>query len=58
MIPTISGLELVLLITPRVVGTAVEAGTVTGEMRRVTPELDDTTRRAPRPPPNAPMLPP
>jgi general secretion pathway protein D len=47
--------ELVLLITPRVVGTAAEAGTVTGEMRRVTPELDEAIRRAPRPPPKAPV---
>lgn len=46
MTPSISGLELVLLITPRVVGTVAEAGTVTGEMRRVTPELDDAIRRA------------
>jgi general secretion pathway protein D len=46
--------ELILLITPRVVGTAVEAGQVTGEMRRVTPELDDAIRRAPRPPSKTP----
>lgn len=52
--PPMSGLELVLLITPRVVGTAVDAGKITGEMRRVTPELDEAIRRAPRPPPKAP----
>jgi len=42
--------ELVLLITPRVVGTALDAARVTEEMRRVTPELEESIRRAPRPP--------
>jgi general secretion pathway protein D len=42
--------ELVLLITPRVVGTALDAARITDEMRRVTPELEDSIRRAPRPP--------
>jgi general secretion pathway protein D len=42
--------ELILLITPRVVGTALDAARLTDEMRRVTPELEDSIRRAPRPP--------
>jgi general secretion pathway protein D len=46
--------ELVLLITPRVVGTAVDAARITGEMRKVTPELEEAIRRAPRPPANGP----
>jgi general secretion pathway protein D len=41
--------ELVLVITPRVVGTAVEAARLTEEMRRATPDLEDSLRRAPRP---------
>jgi general secretion pathway protein D len=41
--------ELVLVITPRVVGTAVEAARITEEMRRATPDLEDSLRRAPRP---------
>jgi general secretion pathway protein D len=42
--------ELLLLITPRVVGTAVEAARLTEEMRRITPELEDSVGRAARPP--------
>jgi general secretion pathway protein D len=41
--------ELLLLITPRTVGTALDAARITGEMRRGTPELEDTMRQAPRP---------
>jgi general secretion pathway protein D len=48
--------ELVLLITPRVVGTAVDAARITDQMRRVTPELEQSIRRAPRSP--APTTPP
>ena len=40
--------ELVLVITPRVVGTAIEAARITEEMRRATPDLEETARRAPR----------
>jgi general secretion pathway protein D len=52
--------ELVIVITPRVVGTAVEAARITEEMRRSTPDLEDSLRRAPRPlsPPAAPEAPP
>jgi general secretion pathway protein D len=42
--------ELLILITPRVIGTAVDSARVTEEMRRATPELDDAFRHAPRPP--------
>jgi general secretion pathway protein D len=44
--------ELVLLITPRVVGTALDAARITEEMRRATPELNDAIRSAPRSPPS------
>jgi general secretion pathway protein D len=42
--------ELLMLITPRVVGTAIDAARLTEEMRKATPELDDAFRHAPRPP--------
>jgi general secretion pathway protein D len=43
--------ELLLLITPRVVGTALDAARITEQMRRATPELEESVRRAPRLPP-------
>jgi len=46
--------ELLLLITPRVLGTALDAAKLTEQMRRATPELDRTIKRAPRPPTTAP----
>jgi general secretion pathway protein D len=49
--------ELILLITPRVVGTPLDAQRITDQMRRATPELNETIRRAPRPPTNAPLPP-
>ena len=42
--------ELLLLITPRVVGTALDAARITDEMRRVTPEIQESVKQAPRPP--------
>ena len=42
--------ELLLLITPRVVGTAVDAARLTDEMRRANPGIDESVRHAPRPP--------
>src|SRR3989441_668784 len=42
--------ELLLLITPRVIGTALDAARLTEEMRRTTPEIDEAVRKAPRPP--------
>jgi general secretion pathway protein D len=51
--------ELLLLITPRTVGTALDAARITDQMRRVTPELEDSMRQAPRRlPPTPPALPP
>ena len=46
---TVEKTELLLLITPRMVGTALDAARVTEEMRHVTPELKDAIRQAPRP---------
>lgn len=42
--------ELIILITPRVVGTALDAARITEEMRRVTPELERAIKSAPRQP--------
>ncbi len=42
--------ELLLLITPRVLGTALDAAKITDEMRRATPELEDAIKKAPRAP--------
>ncbi|MBI4269761.1 MAG: type II secretion system secretin GspD [Candidatus Rokubacteria bacterium] len=42
--------ELILLITPRVIGTAVDAARITDQMRRATPDIDEAVRSAPRPP--------
>jgi general secretion pathway protein D len=36
--------ELLMLITPRVVGTALDASRITDQMRRITPELRDSVR--------------
>ncbi len=47
---TVSKTELIILITPRVIGTALDAARITNEMRRLTPELEQSIRRAPRPP--------
>jgi general secretion pathway protein D len=41
--------ELLILITPRVVGTALDAARVTEQMRKVTPELEQSFRLGPRP---------
>ncbi|HUF90840.1 MAG TPA: type II secretion system secretin GspD, partial [Candidatus Limnocylindria bacterium] len=48
--------ELLILITPRVIGTALDAARVTDEMRRTSPQLDDAIRLSPRGP--APSWPP
>lgn len=42
--------ELLILITPRVLGTAVDAARITEEIRRATPVIEDTMSRSPRPP--------
>jgi general secretion pathway protein D len=46
--------ELILLITPRVVGTALEAARISDQMRRITPGIEDTFQNAPRPPSTTP----
>ena len=46
--------ELILLITPRVIGTALDAARITDQMRKATPELEESLRRAPRMPPPTP----
>jgi general secretion pathway protein D len=46
--------ELLLLITPRVIGTALDAARITDEMRRTTPELNEAIRTAPRAPRSGP----
>jgi len=50
--------ELLLLITPRVVGTAVDAARVTDQMRNVTPELEQSFKLGPKPLPRTPTPPP
>jgi general secretion pathway protein D len=47
--------ELLLLITPRVVGSAADAARVTEQMRNVTPELEYSFKQAPKAPPRTPM---
>jgi len=54
---TLQKTELLLLITPRLVGTPLDASRITDQMRRVTPELEQSLRHAPRPP-SAPLTPP
>jgi general secretion pathway protein D len=52
--------ELLLLITPRVIGTALDAARMTERMRKVTPELEQSFKLAPPrlPTTTAPPLPP
>jgi general secretion pathway protein D len=50
--------ELLLLITPRTVGTALDAARITDQMRRVTPELEQSIRQTPGRAPPAPAPPP
>jgi general secretion pathway protein D len=42
--------ELLILITPRVLGTALDAARLTEEMKRITPGIRDAVQQAPRPP--------
>ncbi|HXU89217.1 MAG TPA: type II secretion system secretin GspD [Methylomirabilota bacterium] len=55
---TVEKRELILLITPRVVGTPVDAQRITDQMRHATPELDNAVRHSPRAPVTAPIPPP
>jgi general secretion pathway protein D len=54
----ISRTELLLLITPRVVGSALDAARITDQMRRGSPGLDETLKLAPKLPPTRPAPPP
>jgi general secretion pathway protein D len=47
---TLQKTELLILITPRVVGTAMDAARITDELRRASPSLDDAIKKAPRQP--------
>ncbi|MFQ5968294.1 MAG: type II secretion system protein GspD, partial [Acidimicrobiia bacterium] len=49
--------ELLILITPRVIGTALEAARITEEMKRISPELEKAIEKAPRPPSSPPEPP-
>ncbi len=49
-IRTVNKTELLILITPRVIGTVFDAARITDEMRKVTPSLDEAVQRAPRGP--------
>ena len=45
--------ELLIVITPRVIGTPLDAARITDEIRRANPESDRSMRYAPRPPSEA-----
>ncbi|MBI2152704.1 MAG: type II secretion system secretin GspD [Candidatus Rokubacteria bacterium] len=49
--------ELLILITPRVLGTALDAARLTEEMKRITPGIRDAVQQAPRPPSPPPRPP-
>jgi general secretion pathway protein D len=51
---TIQKTELVIVITPRVVGTALDAARISEEILRANPEAAATMRYSPRPPQTAP----
>ncbi len=52
---TINKTELLILITPRVIGTTADSARITEEMRKATPELNDAFQHAPRPPSSSTM---
>ncbi len=52
---TIEKTELIILITPRVLGTALDAASITEQLRRATPELEQAIRTSPRPPSPPPL---
>lgn len=49
--------ELLILITPRVLGTALDAARLTEEMKRITPGIQESIRQSPRPPSRPPATP-
>lgn len=48
--------ELLILITPRVIGTALDGARITEEYRQLTPSLEETIRKAPRQPTPVPQV--
>ena len=50
--------ELLILITPRVIGTVTDAARLTDQMRKATPELDQTFKLGPAPLPPTSVKPP
>ncbi|MFQ5520316.1 MAG: type II secretion system secretin GspD [Candidatus Methylomirabilia bacterium] len=55
---TVEKTELLILITPRVIGTPQDAARITEEMKRISPELNKAIQTAPRPPPPSEESPP
>jgi general secretion pathway protein D len=53
-VDTTTRTELLILITPRVIGTALDAARITEQYRHLTPSLEETIDRSPRPPTTAP----
>jgi general secretion pathway protein D len=53
---TIDKTELLILITPRVIGTALDAARITESMRSANPQVQDAFRKAPVLPPTSPGL--
>jgi general secretion pathway protein D len=51
---TITKTELLIVITPRVIGTPIDAARVSDEIRRAYPDSDSAMRLSPRPPTTAP----
>ena len=51
---TVQKTELLIVITPRVIGTALDAARITEEMLRANPESAATMKYSPRPPQTAP----
>jgi general secretion pathway protein D len=47
--------ELLLLITPRVLGTATDGARITDQMRKATPELEQSLKMGPPAPPKTPL---
>jgi general secretion pathway protein D len=55
---SVEKVELLMFITPRVIGTALDAARITDEFRRATPALENAIKKAPRQPMIGPTTPP
>jgi general secretion pathway protein D len=51
---SINKTELLILITPRVIGTALDAARITETLRKANPQVEDALRKAPVLPPTSP----